>query len=173
MTTAASNASSAAATPSARPSPRAQSSRMKNGAPPTGNGTPAPLPVLGGYQTAPLSSRKAQALDMSTVERRVPGVKETPKTMRPHGLQEAPTYCPTLEQFKCPMEFIRSIAEEGSKYGIVKIIPPDDWLPDFGVDTEVCAHPFVASSEFFSPHTNPWRHRSLRRRHCHPIDPLE
>lgn len=58
--------------------------------------------------------------------------------MRPHGLQEAPTFTPTMDQFKDPMEYIRSIAEEGNKFGIVKIIPPEGWEPDFGVDTEVC-----------------------------------
>lgn len=76
---------------------------------------------------------------MSTVETRVPGVKDTPKQMRPHGLQEAPTFYPTLDEWKDPMDYIKSISEEGSKYGIVKIVPPDSWMPDFGVDTEVCS----------------------------------
>jgi len=35
------------------------------------------------------------------------------------------------------MEYIRSIAEEGKQYGIVKVIPPGNWQPDFGIDTEV------------------------------------
>lgn len=73
---------------------------------------------------------------MSTVERRNPGVKENPKRIRPHGLTEAPTYTPTVEEFRDPMEYIRNIAEEGQKYGIIKIIPPENWQPDFGVDTE-------------------------------------
>lgn len=103
-----------------------------------GSGTPAPPPTVpGGYQTVPLSSRKAQSLDMSTVEKRNPGVKENPKRIRPHGLTEAPTFTPTVDEFKDPMEYIRSIAEEGRKFGIVKIIPPENWQPDFGIDTEV------------------------------------
>jgi len=37
------------------------------------------------------------------------------------------------------MEYMRKIAPEGSKFGIVKIIPPDSWNPNFAVDTEVSA----------------------------------
>lgn len=99
---------------------------------------PTTHPGPGGYQSAPLSSRKAQALDMSTVERRSSTSKENPKRIRPHGLAEAPTYRPTLEQWKDPFEYIKSISEEGKKYGICKIIPPDSWNPDFAIDTEVC-----------------------------------
>ena len=77
-------------------------------------------------------------MDMSTVERRSSSSKENPKRIRPHGLLEAPTYRPTPEQFKDPFEYIKSIAEEGKKYGIIKIIPPDTWNPEFAVDTEVC-----------------------------------
>ncbi|KAI5780878.1 PLU-1-like protein-domain-containing protein [Geopyxis carbonaria] len=132
----AASAASSAAPPSTRPSPRAQSSRMKTNGASTSSGTPVPLPQQPAYQTAPLSSRKAQALDMTTVERRIPGVREAPKQMRPHGLQEAPTYTPTADQFKDPMEYIKSISEEGRKFGIVKIIPPEGWQPEFGVDTE-------------------------------------
>ena len=75
---------------------------------------------------------------MSTVERRSSSSKENPKRIRPHGLFEAPTYRPTPEQFRDPFEYIKSIAEEGKQFGIIKIIPPDTWNPDFGVDTEVC-----------------------------------
>ena len=88
---------------------------------------------------APLSARKSQALDLSTVERRgqPTTARESPKRMRPYGLQEAPTFRPTPDEFKDPVEYIQRIAPEGRKYGMLKIIPPDSWKPGFCIDTEV------------------------------------
>jgi histone demethylase JARID1 len=87
----------------------------------------------------PLSARKSVGLDLSTVERRgQPNAAAAQvKPSRPHGLQEAPTYYPTEEEFRNgPLEYIRQIAEEGTKYGIVKIVPPEGWSPPFAIDTE-------------------------------------
>jgi histone demethylase JARID1 len=91
-----------------------------------------------GLVTIPLSARKAQPLDLSTVERRGHGApnNQPPKPNRMFGLQESPTYRPTAEQFKDPVQYIQSIREEAQKYGIVKIIPPDSWSPSFAIDTE-------------------------------------
>ena len=38
------------------------------------------------------------------------------------------------------MEYMKKIASEGRKYGIVKLVPPESWCPDFAVDTEVRTH---------------------------------
>lgn len=87
----------------------------------------------------PLSARRSAPLDISSVERRgQPNASREPvKRVRPHGLQEAPTFRPTEEEFKDPMEYMRKIAPEGSKYGICRIVPPENWNPPFAIDTEV------------------------------------
>lgn len=87
----------------------------------------------------PLSARRAPPLDLASVERKGQplAVGESRKRVRPHGLQDAPTFRPTEEEFRDPMEYMRKIAPEGRKYGICKIIPPDGWNPDFAIDTEV------------------------------------
>jgi len=86
----------------------------------------------------PYSARRAPPLDLRTVERKgSPASRDPPTRSRPHGLTEAPTYRPTEAEFRDPMEYIRSIYNEASKYGICKIIPPENWNPDFAIDTEV------------------------------------
>ena len=96
-------------------------------------------PPSGNNHAIPLSARRAEPLDLSTVERRgQPNAPvERPKKDRVFGIPEAPTYYPTHEEFRDPMEYMRKIAPEGSKYGIVKVVPPEGWNPTFAINTEV------------------------------------
>ncbi|KAH7165685.1 PHD transcription factor [Dactylonectria macrodidyma] len=87
----------------------------------------------------PLSSLSSASLDLTSVERRgQPTAVREPvvKKSRPHGLDEAPTYHPTEDEWRDPFEYMRKIAPEASKFGICKIIPPDSWNPEFAIDTE-------------------------------------
>ncbi|KZM27962.1 uncharacterized protein EKO05_0010046 [Ascochyta rabiei] len=111
----------------------APKSRMGGAAMPPATGAQPSGPSI-----IPLSARKAAPLDLATVERRGHNAPNNlpPKPQRMFGLQEAPTYRPTAEQFKDPVAYMQSIREEAQQYGIVKIVPPDTWNPSFAVDTE-------------------------------------
>ena len=52
------------------------------------------------------------------------------------GLASAPTYRPTCEQFRNPLEYIALIRAEAEQYGICKIVPPPDWKPPFMLDKD-------------------------------------
>lgn len=61
----------------------------------------------------------------------------TEDSKRPFGIPEPPTFYPTTDEFSDSYNYINSIAEEGKKYGIVKVVPPSSWNPSFSLDTGV------------------------------------
>ena len=94
------------------------------------------------YKNAPPIS-VAPFLDLSSVKTPMPrSTKKFLRPPRPFHLADCPEFFPTAEEFKDPMEYIKSISSKASAYGICKIIPPDDWKMPFVTDTEVCHHCF-------------------------------
>lgn len=89
------------------------------------------------YRHAPPISVSPK-LDLSTVKtpnptkhwRQMPGP-------RPLGLEDCPEFFPTVEEFKDPMAYVKSISEKAKEHGICKIIPPSGWTMPFVTDTEV------------------------------------
>ncbi len=77
-------------------------------------------------------------LDLSTVRTTSPRHYRPPGHIsRPFDLEECPSYYPTSEEFKDPMAYVKSIADQARNYGICKIVPPDGWKMPFVTDTEV------------------------------------
>ena len=74
------------------------------------------------------------------------GRESNDQPSRPHDLMNAPTFRPTEDEFKDPYQYIQKIALKGKKYGIVKIIPPEGWNPDFAIDTEACIFLLLCST---------------------------
>ena len=65
--------------------------------------------------------RTAPALDLATLNLEYDPAIEVPKTSRPMGLTEAPTFWPTDKEWTDPLGYIQSIADEGKKFGIIKV----------------------------------------------------
>lgn len=86
-----------------------------------------------------LAAERAPPLDFSTIRTHTPRHPNPLPRPSPRlfGLEHAPVYHPTVEEFANPMEYIDRIAPEGREYGICKIVPPKGWRPPFALDTEV------------------------------------
>lgn len=105
------------------------------------NGVTASKPV-----TKSSTSHKSEPLDLSTVETR--HEYKTEASERLFMLETAPTYRPSTAEFANPLKYIEMIAPHAKKYGICKIIPPDEWRPTFAIDTEVRCLPATGHCSF-------------------------
>lgn len=85
-------------------------------------------------------------LDLSSVKTSSSRPKIMDKAPRPFGLEDCPEYYPTMEEFKDPMAYIRSISDEAKNYGICKVVPPAEWEMPFVTDTEVRGLPCINSA---------------------------
>jgi [histone H3]-trimethyl-L-lysine4 demethylase len=78
------------------------------------------------------------ALDLESVRTaRLRDYQPPAHVPRPFELENCPSFRPTTEEFRDPMTYIKSISDEAKKYGICKVIPPEDWEMPFVTDTEV------------------------------------
>ncbi|KAI8333546.1 JmjC domain, hydroxylase-domain-containing protein [Chlamydoabsidia padenii] len=57
------------------------------------------------------------------------------------GIQEAPTYYPTMDQYNNLINYIQSIRQQAERYGIIKIVPPKEFKPNTHLNTEFCYFP--------------------------------
>lgn len=85
-----------------------------------------------------LRSRANPPLDLNSVKRKNDIIEPSSKVNRLFGLEEVPVFRPTKDEFSDPMNYLSKIAQIGKSYGSVKIIPPENWNPEFSLDTEVC-----------------------------------
>jgi [histone H3]-trimethyl-L-lysine4 demethylase len=84
----------------------------------------------------PIPVPAPRALDMRTVKTKGSQSQIVPLTSRPFGLEECPTFYPSVDDFADPLNYIRSIADRAQQYGICKVVPPDEWNMPFVTDTE-------------------------------------
>lgn len=57
------------------------------------------------------------------------------------GLEEAPVFYPTEEEFRDPLRFIALIRERSEPYGICRIVPPPSWSPPFAIEPQSFVFP--------------------------------
>jgi [histone H3]-trimethyl-L-lysine4 demethylase len=80
----------------------------------------------------------SSVFDLTTVKTSSPRLPPSRTAPRPFGLADCPVFYPTLDEFKDPMAYVRTISVTAKHYGICKVVPPPGWNMPFVTDTEVC-----------------------------------
>ncbi|KAJ9103926.1 hypothetical protein QFC21_002389 [Naganishia friedmannii] len=82
---------------------------------------------------------KAPALNRKSVKWSGPREPKPRDRPRLFGLKECPVFYPTPEEFQDPMQYLKTIGDEGrgKAFGMCKIVPPDGWQMPFVLDTEI------------------------------------
>ncbi|TYJ51548.1 hypothetical protein B9479_007876 [Cryptococcus floricola] len=98
----------------------------------------ASLPAAPSLMRNPLFRPKTvnPLFSIDNVRTTAPRHPEARSKPRLFGLEECPTFYPTHEEFKDTTAYINSIAEEGKRYGICKIVPPEGWQMPFRLETD-------------------------------------
>ena len=89
----------------------------------------------------PILIGKSKALDMSKIRLQAPRHPPERTKNRMFNLPHCPVFYPTEEEWnKNPFEYIEHITDNGNAkdYGICKIVPPENWRPEFSLDSTVC-----------------------------------
>mmetsp|Transcript_21089 Transcript_21089/g.41367 ORF Transcript_21089/g.41367 Transcript_21089/m.41367 type:complete len:1010 (-) Transcript_21089:314-3343(-) len=90
------------------------------------------------------------------------------KTGDRQGLQlDAPVFRPTIEEFEDFESFVAKIEEAGSKYGLVKVVPPKEW------GWKMHPNPFLARTQELKRGIKPVRQFSSGRKGAYRIDLVE
>jgi len=103
---------------------------------------------------------RAPRLNWGLVKSESPRVLPPRTTPRAFGLEDCPTFYPSLEEFKDPIKYLQAISPKAKEYGICKIVPPVGWRMPFYTDTEVRRSPRdntqgTCMADFTSCHSRP------------------
>ncbi|KAG8920802.1 hypothetical protein FRC01_000584 [Tulasnella sp. 417] len=79
---------------------------------------------------------RVRVVDSSHIRSPERSVDPPRTTPRPFGIDDCPTFYPTVEEWKDSMAYIASISDRAKPYGICKIVPPEGWKMPFVLDAE-------------------------------------
>ncbi|KAG8897367.1 hypothetical protein FRB99_008207, partial [Tulasnella sp. 403] len=103
------------------------------------SGTPAPRSIVNGTSsTKPPkpSLPESPPVDFSYIKLPKRQIDPPRAVPRPFELEDCPVFYPTADEWKDPMQYVKSISPVAKPYGICKIVPPAGWKMPFVIDTK-------------------------------------